>query len=84
VPSISTLELKPAGSFCSSSVGGRWRRLASRPCRRAPLVEDQIEVGAQAIPAFLQRRDACIPGGNFEGDYPHRNGLLQIANPATN
>jgi len=28
---------------------------------RAPLIEDQIEAGAQVVPPLLQRRDATVP-----------------------
>src|SRR5260370_30919296 len=41
--------------------------------------EDQIQAGAQPIPAFLQRRDACVAGGDCEGNYPRRSGPLQLA-----
>jgi hypothetical protein len=34
----------------------------------APLIEDQVEAGAQPVLALLERRDAGITGGDFEGD----------------
>jgi hypothetical protein len=48
----------------------------------APLVKDQIEAGAQAIPAFLQRSDSGVARTDFEADYLDRNRLLQLANPS--
>jgi hypothetical protein len=35
---------------------------------RVPLVEDQLEAGAQPVQALLERRDAGIAGTDFERD----------------
>ena len=48
---------------------------------RAPLVKDQIQSGAQPIPAVLQRRDARVAAADIEGDGGGRKGFLQPADP---
>jgi hypothetical protein len=32
----------------------------------SPLIQDQIEAGAQPVPALLERRDAGIAAGDLE------------------
>jgi hypothetical protein len=43
---------------------------------RAPLVEDQVEAGAQAVPALLERRDARVAAADFGRDRAGRKCLL--------
>jgi hypothetical protein len=38
--------------------------------------EDQVEAGAQPIPAVLQGRDARVAAGDFEGDAGGRKCFL--------
>jgi hypothetical protein len=35
---------------------------------RAPLIDDQVEAGAQPVPALLERRDARVAAADFERD----------------
>jgi hypothetical protein len=47
----------------------------------APLDEDRVEAGAQAIPPPLERRDAGITVADFKGDDARRKGFLQLVQP---
>ena len=51
---------------------------------RAPLVEDQAQAGAQAIPTLLQRRNAGIAARDLEGDGGRGKGFLQLVDPGAN
>jgi hypothetical protein len=46
-----------------------------------PLVEDQVQAGAQPIPALLERHDARVAAADFEGDGGGRNGFMQLVKP---
>jgi hypothetical protein len=39
-----------------------------------PLVQDQVEAGAQVVPPFLQRLDPGVAAADFEGDCAGRKG----------
>jgi hypothetical protein len=51
---------------------------------RASLVEDQVQAGAQPIPAFLEGRDARAGTGDFERDGGGGRGLLELPNTRAN
>ena len=48
---------------------------------RAPLLQDQIQAGAQPIPALLEGGDARAGAGDFEGDGGGRKCFLRLADP---
>jgi hypothetical protein len=50
---------------------------------RAPPLQDQVEAGAQPVPALLERRDAHVAAADFESDHA-RGGFLECANPCSN
>jgi hypothetical protein len=48
---------------------------------RAPLIEDQVEAGAEAIPPLLQRLDAAVAAADLRGRSCRRKGRLGDAMP---
>jgi len=51
---------------------------------RAPLIADQVEADAEAIPALLERRDAGIAAADLGGVGAGRKCFPQLADPCAN
>jgi hypothetical protein len=47
----------------------------------APLVQDQVQAGAQPVPTLLDRRDARVAAADIEGDGGGGKCFLQLAEP---